>query len=192
MTLEMILRQDLYNCCQGQDQAQNSGLCWSSFLFLFPTYSLGEPYTMKRMSLLLPLFTPIPTNWGSPQFQILFCFVWDHQRSLLLVLCSPVNLNSWEPENYISQTPLPLVLSKCDFQFKCDFQLASEIHWHKMWKVEKRFVAIIFFWKEQRVMPCRWKVLQWSLEIYMPQAWEEIGFQALDSFQSSMTLETTT
>lgn len=65
----------------------------------------------------------------------------------------------WEPENYISQTPLPLVLSKCDFQFKCDFQLASEIHWHKMWKVEKRFVAIIFFWKEQRVMPCRWKVL---------------------------------
>lgn len=90
VTLEIVLMRRLQSCHQGQDQAQNSGQC--SLLSFFPTCSLEGVCTTKWRSLLKSQFTPIPTAWGSPQFQIF----------IVPVLCSLLNLRSWKPEKHIS------------------------------------------------------------------------------------------
>lgn len=128
--LEIILVQGLQNCCQDQDQAQNSGQCWSSLLSLLPTCSLGEEYTTKWMFLLLSQFTPIPTNWGSPQFQMMFCF--GLGRSAFIVTGFMLSPESQELE--ARELHFPDSFASSVISSVIDFQFASEIHWHKLWK----------------------------------------------------------
>lgn len=73
-------------------------------------------------------------------------------------------------ENYTSQTPLPPGLSKCDFQSKDDFQSASEMA--KSDAMHRRLCS-------------------GCLKFTCLRPVEGTGFQALDSFKNSMTLETT-